>query len=81
VHEISLAQCICEAVAESGREHGIRRISVVRVTIGRDCQVMHDALLFAFDLIKPVPLMAEAALAITEVPGRDLIIEHIEGVP
>lgn len=81
MHEVSLAQSLCAEVAESARQHGMGRVLKVKLTVGQDCMVMPEALLFAFDLLKPDPLMASAVLELEEVPGWELVIQHIEGVP
>jgi hydrogenase nickel incorporation protein HypA/HybF len=67
VHELAIAESVVAAVLE--RTEG-RRVSVVRLRVGRLTAVVPDALTFCFDLATAGTPLEGAALEIAEEPGR-----------
>lgn len=81
MHEVGIAQELCLAVEAAAVEHGLGQIHLIQLIIGDERLVCPEALQFAFDLLKPRPLMQEARLLIEGRPGYDLLIDQIEGEP
>jgi hydrogenase nickel incorporation protein HypA/HybF len=69
MHEMSLAESVREIVDETARDHGARRVSRVRLEIGRLAQIELQAMRFAFDVVKRGSLAEGASLEIIEVDG------------
>jgi hydrogenase nickel incorporation protein HypA/HybF len=67
MHELAITQSIVDAVAE---RFGERRISGVRLEIGRLSGVLPDAVRFCFDLVAEGTAVAGARLDIDEPAGR-----------
>ncbi|HLO04825.1 MAG TPA: hydrogenase maturation nickel metallochaperone HypA [Symbiobacteriaceae bacterium] len=81
MHEVGIAHELCLAVEAAARQHGLGRVQVIQLVIGHERLVCHEALQFAFDLLKPAPLMQDTRLQIEGRPGYDLLIDQIEGEP
>lgn len=79
MHEVGIAHELCTAVEAAARQHGLSRINLVHLRIGHERLVCPEALQFAFDLLKPRPLLQDARLQIEGRPGYDLLIDQIEG--
>lgn len=69
MHEMSLAEGVREIVEETARANGARRVSVVRLEIGRLSQVEVDAMRFAFDVVQRGSVAEGARLDIVETDG------------
>jgi hydrogenase nickel incorporation protein HypA/HybF len=70
MHEMSLAEGVREIVEEVARANGARRVSVVRLEIGRLSQVEVDAMRFAFEVVQRGSVAEGARLDIIETDGR-----------
>ncbi|MHB8882408.1 MAG: hydrogenase maturation nickel metallochaperone HypA [Thermodesulfovibrionales bacterium] len=68
MHEVSIALNLIDIVTGQCKKEGYERIDSVRIRIGRASGIMPDALLFAFDAIKPDSIARNAVLEIEEVP-------------
>lgn len=69
MHEMSLAESVCEIVENTARAHGARRVAVVRLEIGKLAQVEIEAMRFAFEVAKHGTLADKAQLEIVETDG------------
>ena len=69
MHEMSLAESVREIVEETARANGARRVSSVRLEIGRLAQVEVEAMRFAFEVVKRGSLADTARLDIVETDG------------
>jgi hydrogenase nickel incorporation protein HypA/HybF len=69
MHEMSLAEGVREIVEETARANGARRVSVVRLEIGRLAQVEVDAMRFAFEVVRRGSVAEGARLDIVETDG------------
>jgi hydrogenase nickel incorporation protein HypA/HybF len=69
MHEMSLAESVREIVDETARARGARRVTAVRLEIGRLAQVEIDAMRFAFDVVTRGSLAEWARLEIVETDG------------
>ena len=69
MHEMSLAESVREIVDETARGNGARRVSLVRLEIGRLAQIEPHAMRFAFEVVKRGSLAEESRLEIVEVDG------------
>lgn len=68
MHELSIAQNVLEIISEQCIKSGHATIDSVNLRIGRASGIMPDALIFAFDAIKPDSIARDALLNIEEVP-------------
>ena len=69
MHEMALAESVRQIVDETARSGGARRVTCVRLEIGRLAQVEIPALRFAFDIAKRGSLADSARLEIAERDG------------
>ncbi|MCS6950471.1 MAG: hydrogenase maturation nickel metallochaperone HypA [Armatimonadota bacterium] len=70
MHEFSIAEAIVHAAQEVAQAHGGGKVEAVRLRIGELRQVVPEALLFAFDVLKQETPLAEASLQWENVPAR-----------
>jgi hydrogenase nickel incorporation protein HypA/HybF len=66
MHERSLAESVREIVEETARANGARRVTAVRLEIGKMAQVEVDAMRFAFEVVQRGSLAESARLEIVE---------------
>jgi hydrogenase nickel incorporation protein HypA/HybF len=69
MHEMALAESVREIVIEAARGNGARRVSAVRLEIGKLAQVEVDAMRFAFDVVMRGSLAESARLEIVQADG------------
>ncbi|MBK6472389.1 MAG: hydrogenase maturation nickel metallochaperone HypA [Betaproteobacteria bacterium] len=69
MHEMSLAESVREIVEDTARANGARRVSVVRLEIGRLAQVEMAAMRFAFEVVQRGSVAEGARLEIVETDG------------
>jgi hydrogenase nickel incorporation protein HypA/HybF len=69
MHEMSLAESVREIVDETARSSGARRVTLVRLEIGKLAQVEIEAMRFAFDVVRRGSLADTARLEIVETDG------------
>jgi len=67
MHELAITQSVVESVTE---RLGDRRVTGVRLEIGRLSGVVVDSIRFCFDLVTEDTTMAGAWLAVDEPPGH-----------
>lgn len=70
MHELALAQSLREIVDTAAAEHGARRVSAVRLRIGRFAVVEVEALRFCFDVAMAGGPAADARLEIESAPAQ-----------
>jgi len=72
MHELSLAQAIIDQVGEHARAQGFRRVKRVTLRVGEWSAVLHDSLIFGFELLSQAAgePMAGAELEIRSVPAE-----------
>jgi len=71
VHEVAIVQALFEQVEAEVRQSGCRgRVSGLDLTIGRLSGVNADSIRFAFELLAPGTILAEAQLRIAEPPAQ-----------
>ena len=75
MHELSIAQNVLEIVSEQCIRSGYEKIDSVNLRIGRASGIMPDALIFAFNAIKPESIARDAVMNIEEVPVTGLCNE------
>lgn len=66
VHELGLMQDMFEMLRVSAAVQGIKRITKVRLVVGKFTAVFPDALEFAFSVLSHEPLLEKAVLEIEE---------------
>jgi hydrogenase nickel incorporation protein HypA/HybF len=69
MHEMSLAESVREIVEDTARANQARRVTRVRLEIGRLAQVEVDAMRFAFEVVRRGSLAEHALLDIVETEG------------
>jgi hydrogenase nickel incorporation protein HypA/HybF len=69
MHEMSLAESVREIVEDTARASGARRVTAVRLEIGKLSQVEVDAMRFAFEVVRQGSLAESARLEIVEPDG------------
>lgn len=70
MHEFSIADAIVRATQEVVQQNGGGKVEQVRLRIGELRQVVPDALLFAFDILKQDTPLSEASLEWETVPAQ-----------
>ena len=69
MHEMALATSVLQMVETAARQHGARRVSAVRLEIGRLSHVEPEALRFSFDVVTRDSLADGARLEILATDG------------
>lgn len=72
MHEMSLCEGIRSVIEDQARIHALKRISRVRLEIGRFAGVEKDALSFAFDVVMRGTPAEGAELVMLDLPGKAL---------
>lgn len=70
MHEASLAGGILQLVEDSSRREGFRRVTVLRLELGKLANVELQALKFALEAIAPGTLLEGARLEFNEPEGQ-----------
>lgn len=70
MHELGIAQSIYQTVQQEQQKQGLPTVTRIVVRVGALSDVVPDALLFNFDIIKQDTPLAQAKLTIEEVPVR-----------
>lgn len=70
MHEFSIADAIIHATQEVVHQNGGGKVEEIHLRIGELRQVVPDALLFAFDVLKQGTPLAEATLEWETVPAQ-----------
>ncbi|MBI5741261.1 MAG: hydrogenase maturation nickel metallochaperone HypA [Nitrospirae bacterium] len=69
MHEVSIALGMIDELTRLARENNAKKITNVKLRIGKLSGIVTDSLIFAFDAIKPeFPILASALISIEEVP-------------
>jgi hydrogenase nickel incorporation protein HypA/HybF len=69
VHEVSIALGMIEELARIARENDAKKITGVKLKIGKMSGIVTDSLIFAFDAIKlEHPFLSSAEVSVEEVP-------------
>lgn len=80
MHEMSICEEIRNVIEEQARAHNVRRISRVRLEIGRFACVEKDALQFAFEVIMRGSVAEGAELVTLDLPGCALCYDCMKQV-
>ena len=75
MHEMSLCEGMRQVIEDQARAHAVRRVTRVRVEIGRFAGVETGALHFAFDVVMRGSVAEGAELVTLETPGRALCFD------
>jgi len=67
MHELSLMTGVLDAVEASARENNARRVTEIKLVIGKMSEVLDDAMDFAFEVLAPGTLAEGARLSITKI--------------
>ena len=70
MHELSLVAGLFDTLEETAREHRARRITLVRLKVGKLAGVVPDLLVSAFDAYKKGTVAGGSTLEVVEVPVR-----------
>ncbi len=69
MHEVSIALGMVDELMKIARQNNAKKITNVKLKIGRMSGIVTDSLIFAFDAIKPeYPMLSESEIIIEEVP-------------
>jgi len=69
VHEVSVALGMIEELLRIAGENNAKKITKVKLKIGKMSGIVNDSLMFAFDAVKlEHPLLSSAELSIEEMP-------------
>jgi len=68
MHEVSIVQGLLDIAIENCKKQGYKGIESIKVKIGKASGVMPDALMFAFEAMKPGTMADKAVLTIVEIP-------------
>ncbi len=80
MHETSLCEGIREVIEDQARTQRFKRVSVIRLEIGRFSCVEKSALSFAFDAVVKGSVAEGAQLIMMDVPGRALCYDCLHEV-
>lgn len=69
MHELSLCERLLDLLQEESQRHAFRRVTRIRLAVGRFACVDPDALRFAFDVVRRDTLADGAAVDIVQPPG------------
>lgn len=70
MHELSLAGGVLDLVEQAAAREGFRRVSVLRLQVGKLAGVEIESLRFALESIAPGTCLAGARIEIDEPPGQ-----------
>ncbi len=68
MHELAVAESLLKIVEDQGKKHGLFRVNLVRLRIGKLSTVVPEALSFSFEVIARGSLAEGAELATEVVP-------------
>ncbi|MBI5056190.1 MAG: hydrogenase maturation nickel metallochaperone HypA [Nitrospirae bacterium] len=69
MHEVSIAIGMVKELTRIALENNAKKVTGVKLKIGKMSGIVADSLIFAFDAVKlEHPLMSSAAISIEEVP-------------
>ena len=69
VHEVSIALGVVDELSRIAEENNARKITLVKLNIGKMSGIVTDSLKFAFDAVKlEHPFISSAEIVIEEVP-------------
>lgn len=80
MHEMSLCEGILQIVEDTARANKARRVTMVRLEVGRFSGAEVSALRFCFDAVTRGTIAEGAALEIDETPGTALCFDCGETV-
>lgn len=80
MHEMSLCEGVRSAVEEAAAAHNAKRITLVRLEIGRFAGVEKAAMEFAFEVVMRGSVAEGARLEMTDLPGRALCYDCMREV-
>ena len=70
MHELSIVEGLIDIVKDTAREHGLSKVTRIKLRIGEMRQVVPDALLFAFEIAGKDTVAEGAEILITNVPTK-----------
>lgn len=70
MHEIGLIQTVIDEIGRAATENNIKRVTKVRLVVGRMNGAVPDALEFAFSVLSPETMFEGAELEIESVPVK-----------
>lgn len=70
MHEMSICQSLITLIEEQAQAHGAKKVTNVRLEIGRFAGVEPQALQFGFDVVTDRTVAQGAGLEIVDLPGR-----------
>ncbi|MBN1759694.1 MAG: hydrogenase maturation nickel metallochaperone HypA [Chitinispirillaceae bacterium] len=70
MHELSIVEGLMGIIRETAGEHGLTRVTRVKLRIGAMRQVVPDALRFAFEVTGKDTVAEGAEIVITDVPTK-----------
>ena len=65
---MSIAQNVLDIALEEGRQHGLKRVSIIRLQVGALAAVVPDSLKFCFEMLSRDSIASGAELEIETVP-------------
>ncbi len=69
MHEVSIALGLIEELKKIARENNAKKVTNIKLKIGKMSGIVTDSLIFAFDAVKlEHPFLSEATILIEEVP-------------
>jgi hydrogenase nickel incorporation protein HypA/HybF len=70
MHEFSLAECVVKEASAAAKEHGLTRVTSVRLKVGRLRQVVPEAMTTAFQAVATGTPLDGARLRLEFLPVR-----------
>jgi hydrogenase nickel incorporation protein HypA/HybF len=70
MHEVSIVEGLIDILKETAQQHGLTKITGVKLRIGAMRQIVPDALEFAFEIVGKGTIAEGASITITHIPTR-----------
>ena len=79
MHEWGITESVVEEVIKEAREHGLKKVDKVRLSVGDAISLTPESLEFCFQCLSKGTVAEKATLEISKGKGRGIAIESLEG--
>lgn len=79
MHEWGITQSLVEEVIREAREHGLRKVDKVRLSVGETNDLTAESLELCFQCLTKGTIAEKADLEIKKGQGRGITLDSLEG--
>ena len=79
MHEWGITESVVGEVVKEAREHGLKRVDKVRLSIGEFTDLTPECLELCFQCLSKGTIAEQAVLEIKKGQGRGVILDSLEG--